>query len=399
MKIKSISIDQVNFYNIEGELDLDNKTLELEIDFSKYVEIFKLDSLYARFNLEKINKYNAIYVKDLDNIEYSCFNCRFGMKLKTTVKLYTFSIDCILKNKISDTENILANKVIIKTTYSNNCDIDLYIKDFTINYTANKKIYIKTNKGEKNNIFIEVESLRECKLKNLSNIAYSIIEMIFLIYGYIPLIERIIVYLGKNEMELYIENADKYKQSENIRTSLEVLASITNKEINKDTIKKFMRFRKESKILFDMFLVNKNSNGYLEIKNSMLIQLLEGLYKTVGPNKKTTLYNILKYYFVDNASTNIILSDRDKKIINKDYCVFLIKAKNHRNYLSHLDVKKHRSVFIKLENVYAYWKLSICVRLYIMQYVGIEYNKENLDKDLKLIEDWAKEHRIVLRYN
>ena len=45
-------------------------------------------------------------------------------------------------------------------------------------------------------------------------------------------------------------------------------------------------------------MTNMNGDSYVEIKNSMLVQLLEGLYKTMNPGAKMDLWQILEFYFL-----------------------------------------------------------------------------------------------------
>ena len=67
----------------------------------------------------------------------------------------------------------------------------------------------------------------------------------------------------------------------------------------------------------------------------------------------------------------------------------MYKARNHRNYLSHLNLTQDKNVFIKHENPYAFWKLSLCIRLFILEILGINYNIDNVEKYVKKVNNWA----------
>ena len=70
-----------------------------------------------------------------------------------------------------------------------------------------------------------------------------------------------------------------------------------------------------------MLLININSDGYKEIKNCNLVQIMEGLYKTLkGDNN---LNDILEFYFISTAPIKKLLSRRDKRIVKDDSIISL----------------------------------------------------------------------------
>ena len=75
----------------------------------------------------------------------------------------------------------------------------------------------------------------------------------------------------------------------------------------------------------------------------MILQCIEGFYKSVyGKIKSYNLRGILKEVFLRNSYCKKILSNLDKRIIitKEGYkeSIFIYKAKNHRNYFSHLNI-------------------------------------------------------------
>ena len=139
-----------------------------------------------------------------------------------------------------------------------------------------------------------------------------------------------------------------------------------------------------------------NGDGYLEITNSMLVQLLEGFFKTINPGTNKNLREILGDYFISNQEINSLLVKRDLKDGGDIHHtpIFLLKAKEHRHYLSHLNMNGPKKVFYQLENIYANWKLCLCLRIYIMQYLSIHINNTEFNKTKYSIEEWAKNHHL-----
>ena len=203
-----------------------------------------------------------------------------------------------------------------------------------------------------------------------------------------------------NDKEIfrYIENAPKYIQRKNIYTSSNngILSYGDSTNITSSILKKFIKFRKQTKILFDMLMINMNGDGYIEITNSMLVQLLEGLYKTINQINKIELKDVLNYYYVKNTTISSLLVKRDLKDAGDSLHtpIFLLKAKEHRNYLSHLNMNQQKKVFFQLENNYAYWKLNLAIRIYILQFLSITINQEEFNKMKESIERWAKDHHL-----
>ncbi|MDD7150819.1 MAG: hypothetical protein SOT91_05415 [Bacilli bacterium] len=401
MIIRKISCDNINYKNIFGELDIENRILHFNLDNQEFKDIFGFYVDERSDNSDKLDVYKNCYLIDENGVYYTCNGCIwvYSRKAKCSfIKVYTLPIDIIYENKIvseCNLDNIKIKKMLLKTSYPLYAKFKWHIANFNIKYDARKKISIlPTKSDDKFNIDLLIESNIDTTFKTLSNILYSILELIFLIFGDIPKLESIILCDNNSEFKLYRELVDKYHQRVQINPNNEIIGNIDSHALTPKLIRDFIKFRKETKILFDMLMINMNNNGYLEINNSSLLQLLEGLFKTIGPFTTENFREILNYYFKNNKSTNYLLSKRDKKLINvgtsndKDY-VFIIKGVGHRNYLSHLDVHTNRKVFIESENNYAYWKLSLCARLYITDYIGFTIDKELVKKTLISFDKWA----------
>ncbi len=400
LTIKKISFDNIYYIGINAKLDKDNRVLYLNLNDEEFKKVFNCYYEELKDNFHILNKYKKCYIIDENDVFYSCFGCIWGFSRQdffSNIKIYTAPIDIILENKITNEklDDIKVTGIALKTSYPLYTDFKFHIANFNMNYDKEKRIFVSKTKGDdKYYINLSIKSKKLFKFKTLSKIIYSVLEMFFLILGDIPQLEMITLCDDDSEFILYRELVDKYHQRKRLNPKNEIIGDITPTTINSKTIREFIQFRNNTNIIFDMLMIDMNSNGYLEIKNSSLLQLLEGLSKTIGPIKDENFRKILAFYFKSNKSTNFILSRRDKKETNvgnsadTDY-VFIIKGTGHRNYLSHLDVNTRREVFVKIENNYAYWKLSLCARLYILDYLGIIIDKKLVKQLLHSIDKWA----------
>ncbi len=400
VSIKKISIDKIKFYDVTGTIDTNEKSIHFNVSYEKLKEIFDIDIQDLLFGSDKIyEKTKNIYLYDEKNIPYSCINCIFSYFTKEQAADFnSTTIDVILENTLSDLDDIKTNKVIFKTNYLGRSIHSSYIKGYSFPYDSTKKIIVDTINDANFNINITIESKKEYSYFKLSKIIYTYLEMLFLIFGDMPTITEIRLLEKGKEVKLHFHIVDKYNPIYKKRNGLEILGTITNQSINKANMKKFEEFRKKTKIIYDLLMINVNSEGYIEMKNCNLIHIMEGMYKTLnnitgGP--PPTLTSILKHYFEDYKILKKILSRRDKrKAKATNIGIFIYKANNHRNYLSHLNLNENKNVFYKSENHYAYWKLLVSIRLYILEYLDIKYEKDNLYKYIENIEKWTKDKKM-----
>ena len=295
-------------------------------------------------------------------------------------------------------DDLKTNYIEFETSYPLYYKYGYYIKDFKIKYTKDKTIYIKKKcTDELLKINISIESQIETKRKKLDVILYSILEIIYLLFGCIPKLEKYTFRFDNKEITVYFNIADKYFQNTKSGSNDDCLSIIDETVLTKDLIKKFIKFRKETSILYDMFMINQNGMNYVEITNSMLVQLIEGTYKTLT-NTKKELWEILNFYFKQNPSTNMLLNKKDLKSAKDSFNtpIFLYKAKEHRNYLSHLNMNENKKLFNGLENNYAKFKLILCLRLIYMENLGIVPDRKMLNNIIKSIDNWGVKYKIKI---
>ena len=402
--ISKMSIDKVNFYDVSGNLDLINRIVSLNVDFNDaqtMLDISNLAKLY--FSDEVDEKLKLIYLKSDKGIDYTCFNGIFGMNIEDKLSIVSNSIDMIIENGMLDTINDKINSLKVKFSFNRRCVVGSVFKDLDFYYTSDKKINVTSSLFvDKIYIDISVDSKKMCGYDKLSQIIYTLAEMIFLIVGDMPCTEETIGRLDNIDINYYFDIVDKYKNLGKNKKSI-VLNVIDSSTLNKNNMKKFELFRRNTKIIYDLFLRVVNCDDYTEIKNCNLIQIIEGLYKTIQNNYKIELRLLLDAYFNSSVSMKKILSRRDKRKIAHDNQtpIFIYKSVNHRNYLSHLEHNQVKNVFFKTENIYAYYKLVLSLRVFLLEYIGIGFDEYSLIDAVNKIESLAKilKIRFSLRLN
>lgn len=288
--IKRISTNMIDYVNVNGTLNIELKKMNFELLPNNYNILFPTD---PRINVS--NK--DFYIIDEYGKEYSCIGCVVGLYFGQTIKIKVVSINLIFEDLIHNSENLKISYIEFETSYPRHYKYGSYIKDLKIKYTKDKTIYIKKEfTNELIKINISIESKTETKREKLDDLLYSLLEIIYLLFGCIPKLEKCTFKFNNKDINAYFNIADKYFQNTKSGSSDDCLSIIDEKILTKHLIKKFIKFRKETSILYDMFMINQNGMNYVEITNSMLVQLIEGTYKTfTGLDKK--LWEILDFYF------------------------------------------------------------------------------------------------------
>lgn len=391
IKIKKISTDMINYVEIDGNFNIALKKMDFELSAKDYNILFPTDPRITVSNID-------FYTIDENDKEYSCIGCVAGLYFGQSIKIKVVSINLIFENLIHTNENLKINYIEFETSYPKHYKYGCYIKDFKIKYTKDKTIYIrKEYTDELLKINISIDSKIETKREKLDNLLYSLLEIIYLLFGCIPKLEKYTFKYNNKVIITHFNLVDKYFQNTKSGSNDDCLSIIDETILTKDLIKKFIKFRKETLILYDMFMINQNGMNYVEITNSMLVQLIEGTYKTLTKTKKE-LWEILDFYFKQNPTTNMLLNKKDLRSAKDNFNtpIFLYKVKEHRNYLSHLNMNEQKKVFNGLENNYAKFKLVLCLRLIYMEYLGIAPDNQMLNNIIKSIDNWGIKHNIKI---
>ena len=374
--------------NVNWNLNLEKRMIEKSLVTNFMIkEIFEVD------DFRDIKAIDLILFSN--ETMYYCYNCIFGFNILSEFCIHTVSIDYILVNSENSSEELRVNKYEMKIRLSKNLKNRFIDSNIKFKYNKFINVEIKKEYFEKECIMsIIVASSRLMKTNKLSNIAYNIYELLIIYFGIgIEILKRI-YYVDSDYKELLSTIVDKYGFEIKDLNFFGKFVEINSKTLNKDVLLKFEEFKKKTYLLNDIYLTVTNLNMYKEIKINMMVQAIEGFYKSVI-NRKANLYDILYYAFMNNGYYNKLLSKRDKRNIKEEKRnkkIFLYKAKNHRNYFSHLNENERKKFFSGMELNYAYWKIHLTYRLLIIKYLNVPINVVLLEIIVSNINDYAKKY-------
>ena len=297
--IKSISLNKQDFYDLNGRINLEKRDIQFSFSSEEVKTILGIEIEELLFCSDSVmKKLENIYLCDVNNKIYSCIGCIFSIKVKDFAEFSSVAINIMLENTVTDINDIKTNNVTFKTNYMGRSIHAAYIRSYSFSYDSTKKIFINTHTDDNYNIDITVESSKKYSYYKLSKILYTYIEMLFLLFGDMPTITEVSLLENDKMVKLYFDIVEKYNPKYKKRHGKEILGTITNKSINRESMKKFEQFRKETKIIYDLLMININSEGYVEIKNCNLVQIMEGMYRKIT-GSSDELRVILNHYFSD----------------------------------------------------------------------------------------------------
>ncbi len=383
--------------DINLKLDLERRNI-LSSDIS--IDDFnKLFNVKHRFDYSDIQPQNLI-LYSIDS-KYYCHNCIFGFYIheNAMISIYANSIDYILENGDEKKEDILSYQVIVELELPNNYYYIKNIISFSFKYNTMTKVEIERVINKENIMLsIIVTNKRNVKGKKLMDIAFIIYELIIMCCGTgMKFISRKYIN-NNNEILFYSSIVNKYSYANKSGMQSKIIIPLNNQFINSQIIKKWLELKGKTALLIDIYFSIINSDNYNEVKINMLIQCIEGFYKSCI-NDSLELWEILEEAFLKNKQTSFILSPTDKrkiKVGKRKECIFLFKAKNHRNYFSHLNNQKKKNLFEKKQMNYAFWKINLCFRALILDYMGLIIDKELNTHIIGEIEKFKIKHKIRL---
>lgn len=400
IKIIKLKKEDGKELDVNWVLDLDNRCIKKSsIEENVFLELFNLP---PSFPFRDISNLNLILYSD--NCLYYCNNCIFGFNINISGEFSIFcnSIDYIISNYSNNYKQLRTKQ------YEINFELPQCIKnnyiDFNIKFAYNKKIKVNLKKVYRTKLpcllKLTIVSKHEVSADRLSDLAYKIYELLMIYFGVGLNITSRIFLTDNKKMYFYSSIVDKYSYGVKNSVSFSNFVMIDKNSLNKDTIKKYETFVKETSILKDIYLTIINNDTYREIKINMLLQCIEGFYRCIYDKKRCLTYKqILENVFLKNKYCKGVLSRLDKRIVSingKNENIFLYKAKNHRNYFSHLNINERKNMFEKKQINYAYWKIILVYRLLLLEYLDVKYDKELLNKIIMDINTYKKENRIRL---
>lgn len=373
-------------FNVNWELSTKKRAIEKsEISYELVKKIFRVKEF------KDIEESNLI-LSSKDN-NYYCHNCIFGFEVFPKFSIYSISIDYILSNSKDSLDRLKVKK------YEMFIELPRDIKqkhiDENIEFKYNKLVNVALTsiiKQKKYITIIHINSNRLMCAETLSSIAYNIYELLIIYFGIGIKIQKMQYYGDNKNIQLFSDVVNKYYYGIKNYVKNGMFVTVNKNSINKNIIDKFKEFRRKTYLLNDVYLTITNTDTYNEIKINMMIQCIEGFYKSIT-GKKDELYTILENVFLKNGFYDKILSKEDKrkvKVDNRKETIFLFKAKNHRNYFSHLNENKRKTLFSGFQLNYAFWKIVITYRLILIKYLGVPYNEKLLDKIISDINEYKK---------
>src|SRR5574344_2182319 len=93
-----ISIDQNNFFEVEGSIDVKSKKINFIIKIEDLKKIFNISIGDMMMNKTIFyDNFRNFYIR-FNDIVYPCFNCIFSYTIKDKISFFSISIDIIIEN-------------------------------------------------------------------------------------------------------------------------------------------------------------------------------------------------------------------------------------------------------------------------------------------------------------
>ncbi len=400
IKVIKIKTEDGKELDVNWILDLGNRCIKKSsIDRKVFFELFNLKSSFSFSDIPDLN-----LILYSDNCLYYCNNCIFGFNINTNGEFSVFcnSMDYIISNTSINYEQLKIKQ------YEINFELPQCIKNnyigFDIQFEYSKNIKVNFKKVYRTKlpclIVLTITSKKEVYADKLVDIAYKIYEILMIYFGVGLNITNRILIVDDIKMYFYASIVDKYSYGVKNSISFSNFVVIDEFSLNKNILKKYETFVKETSILKDIYLTIINSDTYREIKINMMLQCIEGFYRCIYDKKKQLSYKqILEIVFLKNNYCKKVLSNLDRRIVvinGKNENIFLYKAKNHRNYFSHLNINERKNMFEKMQINYAYWKIILVYRLLLLEYLNVKYDKKLLNEIIIDINNYKKKNKIRL---
>lgn len=377
-----------NFISCNLKLILSLKKIEGDMPFEEFKKTFNLQN-----GIISIPQQDII-LEDENGINYFCCNCIFKMNLSfdtMNTNIQTVHIDYICVNSDKEIDDLFYKILEVKFDKSSKCN--RYLSNFS--FKLNKNIIIEIGGN-----YIKINSINEVKYSYLWDNFIKIYELLYLYIGTFFEIDTI-SYIDVNSKVIGFisELPNKYNPQKKACIVEDHLVDINLNSINKSVIKNWKKLRKDTLQVIDVFMQTNNIDElYLENRVCMLLQCMEGFYRCTHTDTKE-FWEILDTNFSIKRETANILSTSDKRKIpvsNRKEKIFLYKAKNHRNYFSHLNKKERKSLFYGLQTPYAYWKINLCFRIILLNYLSVNYDKNRRNTIISIIDSFKKKYKFRL---
>lgn len=232
-------------------------------------------------------------------------------------------------------------------------------------------------------LLIDISSEFHTSAEKFDSVMLTVLELVTLISGVSPLLKHRILFTADKAVSLHRELVRKHYSSTHQRIQYPI-SQIDSNAINEESLTRYLDLKKRLGILIDLLLTILNGDDYLEMKCANLVQSIEGFYRSAYKTQGS-LKQILNLAFDQDLTRSLLTHDEfyGTKSPVRNFS-FLEKACNHRNYLSHLNINTKKPIFEQHELYYAFTKLSLCLRIAIINKIEIPIDddllKQSIDK-------------------
>lgn len=396
----------MNELNINGE---DINVNDLTIDFTNNeINIIEKDinsSVYRFFSdiiwKQKIDK--LVYLKDKNGKIYTFYECYLGKHSIGTYITISIKFNSYITNYyIDNIKTYMIDKITIKLEYKKFDMVNIEESlDRNISYSIGKMKYKVELVFQGRYYRVVLENDSKLPTEKFIHSFLLFYEFLILNLGYFLTIDKITLSNEERSFEYYYPFSSKYSGNNNYNSYSCVLAKVNNKDI-KQIYKKWLKIRKDSHVIYDIYMNVFSVKYFIEIALSTITNCMEGYYKCIHK------YDLKKIIKDKNGNSKCI--KKDFKDIMKEYlnCIegkIIFKSKdrqklkiytkltNHRNYFAHLD--KERKRFYGDSNLYMLLKIKLLFRVFVLNDINQIIEIDNLKECIKDIEKYIEKRRLI----
>lgn len=397
-KMNTITINGEKIDVKDLSIDFNNNEIHIiEDDISSESYSFLIKHIIMEKNIDEL-----VYLKDNKDNIYSFYKCYIGKHCLKDAKVdVIIKFNAYITNfEIKDIKNYKINKMEVRLEYKkfNIVQIEESIGKLLEFSIGNMNYCIELVFGERY-YKITLENSKKMETEKFIHKFLQLYEFLILNLGYYLEINKIKLFDFEKVCEYHYPFSSKYSGINNYNDYNCVLGKINKREI-KEIYKNWLKLRKNTHNIYDIFINVFSVKYFIEIALSTITNCMEGYYKCMH---KTTLKktikdkfgkpkmkgkdfkDIMKEYLNSNEG-KIIFSSKERQVLK-----IYTKLTNHRNYFAHLDKKKKR--FYGDSNLYMLLKIKLLFRAFMLKDINQTIESDDLQKSIKKIEeniDWKK---------
>jgi len=428
----SKTIDRMD---VDFKVDLKHSEFDFNVESSNYIDV--LDMYFLR--KDEADQMDYIYGIDTNNIPftlYGCSVCHLNFPLKEMRIVWNSVI--IGKHLPSKSNCSVVKMKCIVEDVKKQYRLSVGKAEYAIKAET---IKVKTNwsalpDGKFNGVAFELTCETPILFEKMKDAFFNLLEMHFLWIGHFPEVKDMRFCDGESEF-IYAEHSKGIYQSEKSIVNLERRLFLENMDNFSDKFDKWAVMRARNIPVFTVFLnVLYSRDMFEEVKTSTLIQCLEGYFNThhdsdmmvfdkkhkksivkaaeealhasdeiknafdtnlfgevltsvksaLGRINRKSLRKIILFAVNRTSFTKKVFEYEMSVILQSDktqFEVFVSKAVNHRNFISHLfktdDYFKHN------ENKLAMQKIELLLRLSMLHDIGLEVTEKSVYDYIELL--------------